>query len=792
MPRLSTRVKLLCRLLLVAIAYGALESAVAADAGLRVFRIGFLEAGEHAPHAAMRAAYRSQLERILDTNLAVVFPPNGFLSAQWNRDSCRAMARRLATQSNIDVIGALGPWVVEDLIAAGCTKPIVALYRCDPVSEGLIGSDGRPIYGNLTVDLVPLRYRRDLAALAAIVPVKKLGVLYFASADERPKVMAAIDSLGRTLGFETVGAEGYNNVGTFAFFKAYSALGTKVDAVYAPFLWGMESDKPREFLERLASAGVPVYSSEGRFAIERGALLSQSNITLDAQAWFDAWKTVRIVKGEKPANLPTSYPDTPTLMVNEAVFQNLKLEFPEDLLKESETILAPASPDAPQYTLADAVRRALDQYPGHLAAQEALNSAEAAASRAWSDYLPKIVGSASAYHFDDHAVTNDFGETRNDRYGGSLTLEQRLFSLTAIRSIRIESEKRKLTEISYAQDSLDLTLAVITAFLDCLKADEVYSTAVQYRRGVTYCLEMARTGAFIAGVESPSVGRLRSEQLLASARILESARVRWAARVMLNSLLNQSGDTPFALDSIGFSRTENAREQQMMWMLMLSTERKAAVRDYLISQGLATNPQVRRARQEVDIQRLGLARNSARYFPSLDLRSALSYSDRLRDYPPAFVEKDFSWYVGIDLKLPLFLGGNRRNERRQLRADLNGLEYRRDLTALNVMRDISVETDNLMSALRQSELLDEALGMQQPQLESTVGDFVSGKSGYLEALDAVRSGFDIGMRAIDAKFAYLQSTARLAHAVGWAPDDGKSTPGQALARRLFQAGLGKR
>jgi len=782
----------LCLLALLALCCSAPEGVLAGDAGLKIYRVGFLEAGEHAPHAAMRAAYRSQLERILDSDLAVVFPPNGFLSAGWNRDSSRAMAHRLAAQSNIDLIGALGPWVVEDLIAAGCTKPIVALYRSDPVREGLVGSDGRPVYSNLTVDLFPLRVRQDLTAFTAVVPIKKLGVLYFPSADERPRVMAAIDSLGRAMGFEVVGAEGYNAAGTFAFFKAYSALGTKVDAVYAPFLWGMEGDKPHEFFDRVASQGVPVYSSEGRFAVERGALLSRSNITLDGQAWFDAWKTVRILKGEIPADLPTSYPETPTLIVNEAVFQRLKLELPEDLLTESETIPAPDSPEAPRYSLSDAVRRAFDQNPGHLAAHEALSSAAAAASRAWTDYLPQVVGSVSAWHFDDHAVNNDFRETKNDRLVGSVTLEQQLFSLGAIRSIQIESRKRKLAEISYNQDSLDLTLAVTAAFLDCLKAEKTLSATVQFRRAVTYCLEMARTGASIAGEESPAIGRLRSEQLLASARILESRRTQWAAHVLLNSLLNQAGDTPFALDTTGFSRTECAREQQMLWTMMRSGERKAEARDYLITQGLATSPHVCRVRQEVDIYRLGLAHNLARYFPSLSFRSALNYSDRLRDYPPVFAEKDFSWYVGIDLELPLFLGGDRLKERRQLQADLSGLEYRRDQAALDVMRDISIETDNVLTALRQSDLLEEALELQNPQLETVVGEFVAGKSGYLEALDAVRSGFEIGVRAIDARFAYLQSTARLSYTIGWPLQDGKSTPGQVIATRLSQAGLGRR
>jgi outer membrane protein TolC/ABC-type uncharacterized transport system substrate-binding protein len=702
------------------------------------------------------------------------------------------MARRLASQANIDIIGALGPWVVEDLLAAGCTKPIVALYRADPNREGLIGSDGRPIVSNLTVDATPSRLREDLLALTATVPVKKLGVLYFASGEEKPKIMAAIDSVAKAQGIEVVTADGYNAYGTFAFFKAHGSLGTKVDAVYAPFLWGMESDKPREFFERLISESVPVYSSEGRYSVEHGALLSRANITLDARAWFDAWKTFRIIKGEKPADLPTSYPESPTFMVNEATLHRLKLDIRDDLLTEAETIAAPVPPEAPRYSLADAVRRAFDQNAGHLASQEAIAGAAAAASRAWSDYLPQVNGALSAYHFDDHTVINEFEETKNNRLFGSITLDQALFSPGIIRSIQIESQKRKLAQAGYEQDSLDLALAVTSAYLDNLKAAENLSAVTQYRRAVTYALEMARTGATISGKESPAVDRLRSEQLLASARMLEARRTQRAARVLLNALMNQPGETQFELDTVIFTGQEYAREQQMLWTLMNSASRLSAVRDYLVAQGLAGSPRLRSAQLQVELRHTGMARNRARYLPSLSFKSAFNYTDRLRDYPPAFVEKDFSWYAGLDLKLPIFLGGDRIKERRQLKAEMSQMEYARDQASVDLMRDVSVEVDRLMTSLRQSDLLSEALGLQNPQLESAVGEFVAGKTGYLEALDAVRSGYDISKRSIDARYAYLLSTATLAHAVGWVSTDEYPTPGLLIANRLARAGLIRR
>jgi outer membrane protein TolC len=120
------------------------------------------------------------------------------------------------------------------------------------------------------------------------------------------------------------------------------------------------------------------------------------------------------------------------------------------------------------------------------------------------------------------------------------------------------------------------------------------------------------------------------------------------------------------------------------------------------------------------------------------------------------------------------------------------MEYRRDQVAVDLMRDLSNDIDRLMTTLRQSDLLGEALGLQNPQLETAVEAFISGKSGYLEPLDAVRSSYDIAVRAIDARFTYLQTTAHLAHTIGWSLGDSQTTPGVLIANRLAQAGLLRR
>ena len=178
------------------------------------------------------------------------------------------------------------------------------------------------------------------------------------------------------------------------------------------------------------------------------------------------------------------------------------------------------------------------------------------------------------------------------------------------------------------------------------------------------------------------------------------------------------GEARGELGKAGFGGKESAEEQYVLWQMLRTNARQTTARDYLVAQAIMVNPKLRRARQEIDIQGLRLSLNSARFFPSVSLTSAVQYSDRLRDYRPSFAERDFSWYAGVNLELPLFLGGDRRKERTQLKSELSSLEFSRDRAALDVMRAVNIETGNLISSLRESALLSEALGLQNPQVES--------------------------------------------------------------------------
>ena len=184
-------------------------AAKAADAPPRQFRIGFLEAGECIGHAILGNEYLRQLRALVPDSVEIVSVPYAYKSAGWKRDTCRAMAAELATIPALDLVVAMGPWAIEDLLEAGFKRHIVGMYRVDPYAEGLLDSAYRPRVANLTVHARP-KIESDMAAIKEIINPSRLGVIYFHSGDERKTVLEHMRQVAGNLGMEIVATEGYD------------------------------------------------------------------------------------------------------------------------------------------------------------------------------------------------------------------------------------------------------------------------------------------------------------------------------------------------------------------------------------------------------------------------------------------------------------------------------------------------------------------------------------------------------------------------------------------------------
>jgi outer membrane protein TolC len=740
----------------------------------KLFRLGYFEGGNYPVHSYLRDEFNRQLQLILPEGYAFVFVPEGYRSAEWKRDSCRVMARQLAQLDSIDMVVAVGPWVVEDLLEAGFTKPILAMHQFDPMAQGLIGRDGRPVASNLTVQVRPGKIEDDLKALTALINVKRLGVLYFPSGSEGKEVIAAIDSLGKKMGFEVVTAEGFDNYGTYAFFKAYHQLDKKIDALYLLPLWGMDANKVEAFLRETAGNRIPTFTSEAKELVEVGALGSNSAFSIVAEARYNAFKALHIMEGELPASLPIEFRAGGALALNEQTARQCQVALPREALAEAYVVPAAVPEGTPQYTLAQAVERALSYNPGYLAQNDALEAAAQAAGQAYSAYLPHIVARSSVRHVDDNTVANLRGLIQDEQYRASLTLQQRIFSAETIKSIQMAVKRKERQRINVRQAKLDLSLAVAVAYLNYLRAQELLKAHLKYRSFIDHNQEIAGARLLLERGSQVDVLRFHQERYQATSQVLYWESEVKVARVLLNVLFNLPGNSLFVLDSLSFSESEAWRDYNRLRSLAPTEETDTLVQDFMVNKGLATNPLLQTFNLDIALQKDMISQNTARYYPTLDFRAQMSYTDMLADEPPLFTEKNSNWWLWGGLTWPVFLGTDRIRERAKLKAQLSQIEFERDSASLEVMGKIYSGMHELMAgagtvprAIRSAELARENLRLVSESYEGGIG-------GLLDLLDALENSLDNEVAAIVARYDFYLTMAHVVHDIGWSSERGNS------------------
>jgi putative tryptophan/tyrosine transport system substrate-binding protein len=251
-------------------------------------------------------------------------------SGQGRADPYASLAREVV-ESRPDVIVAGGTPLVAALKALTTTIPLVVAVP-DPVVTGLVASLGRP-GGNITgftPDAGPEFNAKILQLLHETVPgAVRMAYLDVRMMWELPAALAVRDAAVR-LGLLLIPILLDPPVTERSYRDAFAAMEReRVEAIYLGFTSENIAHVP--LVANLAAASrLPAVFLENRFA-QAGGLMSYGP---DASAIFRsmAGYVVRILRGEKPADLPVQLPRDFEFIINLKTARALDLKIPEHLL----------------------------------------------------------------------------------------------------------------------------------------------------------------------------------------------------------------------------------------------------------------------------------------------------------------------------------------------------------------------------------------------------------------------------------------------------------------------------
>ena len=294
--------------------------------------IGFLNSASPGPYAPNVAAFRNGLSELGFTegrNVAIEYR-----WAEGRYDRLPEMADELVHR-RVAVIAAGGDHAALAAKAATATIPIVFTSGIDPVAEGIVPSLGRP-GGNLTgvsvlnSELTPKRVEL-LHELIPKVSTVALLINPRGPDDETAKdVQSAADRLRLRL------------------HVLHASTEAEIDAAFATLIQigaGALAIGPDSFFnartEQLAALalhhGIPAVTPYREFAAA-GGLMSYGGNFSDGYRVAGTY-VARILKGEKPADLPVMQPTKFELVINLKTARAIGLSIPETFLTRADEVI---------------------------------------------------------------------------------------------------------------------------------------------------------------------------------------------------------------------------------------------------------------------------------------------------------------------------------------------------------------------------------------------------------------------------------------------------------------------
>jgi putative tryptophan/tyrosine transport system substrate-binding protein len=250
-------------------------------------------------------------------------------------DRLPALAADLARR-RIAVIVAVGATAASAAKAATMTIPIVFATGADPVAQGLVASLNRPganVTGitSLWAELAPKRLQllRELLPNAAV-----FGVLADPASPNTASLIPDLQAAGGTLGLQLVFVNARTDSDLEAAFESYSQK--RVGAVLVGT--GPLFARRTEQLAALAAHhALPAIYPYREHALAGGLMSYGSSIGyIYRQAGI---YTGRILKGDKPADLPVQQITKIDLVINLKTAKALDLTIPETLLATADEVI---------------------------------------------------------------------------------------------------------------------------------------------------------------------------------------------------------------------------------------------------------------------------------------------------------------------------------------------------------------------------------------------------------------------------------------------------------------------
>ncbi len=266
-------------------------------------RVGIIQ---YAEHEALTSAREGFIEALEDAgykegeNLTI-----DLQNSQGDQANLQTMVGQLAGKNDLNF--AIATPAAQALLNADGETPSVFTAVTDPVEAGLVESLDAP-GGSMTGSTDATDVEGQIDMLLKVVPTAKTVGIFYNSSEVNSEVQA--DQAKQALEAKGVKVEVATVTSTNDVQQTMTSLAVKVDAIYLP----TDNTVASTIGEILQEAKVPAMGSD---AAVIDATLFTYGVDYHAIGVQAGELAVKILKGDKPADLPVEKPNTAAVTVNE-------------------------------------------------------------------------------------------------------------------------------------------------------------------------------------------------------------------------------------------------------------------------------------------------------------------------------------------------------------------------------------------------------------------------------------------------------------------------------------------
>jgi putative tryptophan/tyrosine transport system substrate-binding protein len=297
-------------------------------------RVGWLNSASPAAFAHFVAAFRQGLG-----DAGFVENQNVAIEYRWSNgqdNQLPALAADLINRGVTVIVAAGGPVPGRIAKASTSTIPIVFIGSGDPVGEGLVASLNRP-GGNATGvnPLLTAVEGKRLGLLRELVPsAARTAVLLNPALPPFAAQLKDVEDAARAAGQKIQVLRATNPGEIDAAFAAAAQMGAQALLVGASAFF---NNLRAQLVQLAARYSIPTIYHVREIAVA-GGLMSYGVNLVDAYRLVGTY-TGRILKGEKPADLPVQQPTKFELVINLKTAKTLGLSVPPSLLARADEVI---------------------------------------------------------------------------------------------------------------------------------------------------------------------------------------------------------------------------------------------------------------------------------------------------------------------------------------------------------------------------------------------------------------------------------------------------------------------